>query len=174
LALIESQRRGWTDLLVMASTVVGVVGLLAFVAWERRVPNPMLPLALFAHRNFAGANLTTALVYGGLSMGSLSITLDVQEVAGYKQYSGSAAPVPNSKRYRRFRLAFPPTSRTPTRRTRYWRLRSRNGKAVVHFEPYCRRGGFNDSVWAMIKTSTVKTTIGGGGGGRVGGGGGGR
>ena len=92
MALIESQRRGWTDLLVMASTVVGVVGLLAFVAWERRVPNPMLPLALFAHRNFAGANLTTAFVYGGFSTGSLSITLHVQAVAGYKQYSVSAAP----------------------------------------------------------------------------------
>jgi hypothetical protein len=38
-ALIESQRRGWIDLLVTASTVVGVVGLLAFVAWERRVPH---------------------------------------------------------------------------------------------------------------------------------------
>jgi hypothetical protein len=65
-----------------------------------------------------------------------------------------------------------PTSSTPTRRTRYWRLRSRNSKAVVHFETYCRRSGFSDSVWAMIKTSAVKTTIGGGGGGRVGGGGG--
>jgi hypothetical protein len=31
-ALIESQRRGWNDLLVTASTVVGIAALPAFVA----------------------------------------------------------------------------------------------------------------------------------------------
>ena len=61
-ALIESQRRGETDLLVTASTVVGVVGLLAFVAWERREPHPMPPLSLFANRNLDGANVTTEFV----------------------------------------------------------------------------------------------------------------
>ena len=39
-AVIESQRRGWDDLLVTASTAVGVATLLAFVAWERRAPHP--------------------------------------------------------------------------------------------------------------------------------------
>ena len=94
-ALIESQRRGWTDLLVTASIVVGVVGVVAFVAWERRVPHPMLPLDLFANRNFTGANLTTAFVYGGLSMGSLSITLYVQEVAGYSATAAGLATLPS-------------------------------------------------------------------------------
>jgi hypothetical protein len=45
---------------------------------------------------------------------------------------------------------------------------------VVHFEPYCRRSGFDDSVWAMTTISTAKMIIGGGGGGRILGGGGGR
>jgi EmrB/QacA subfamily drug resistance transporter len=94
-ALIESQRRGWTDLLVTTSIVVGVASLLAFVAWERRVPHPMLPLNLFANRNFAGANVTTAFVYGALSMGSLSITLYVQEVAGYSATLAGLATLPS-------------------------------------------------------------------------------
>ncbi len=94
-ALIESQRRGWTDPLVAAFTVVGVAALLAFVAWERRAPHPMLPLDLFANRNFAGANLTTAFVYGGLAMGSLSITLYVQEVAGYSATAAGLATLPS-------------------------------------------------------------------------------
>src|SRR6202453_1650446 len=82
-ALIESQQHGWVDPLVTASLVVGVAALLGFVAWEHRAPQPMLPLRLFANRNFAGANLATAFVYGALMLGSLSTALYIQEVAGY-------------------------------------------------------------------------------------------
>jgi EmrB/QacA subfamily drug resistance transporter len=82
-ALIGSQRHGWSDRLVIASMVVGVAVLLAFLAWERRCPHPMMPLRLFTIRNFAGANLVTAFVYGGLAMGSLSTALYLQEVVGY-------------------------------------------------------------------------------------------
>ena len=57
---------------------------------------------------------------------------------------------------------------------RNYRFRSRTEEAGVHFERYCGRIGFGDSVWDMTTISTVHTTIGGGGGGRVGGGGGGR
>jgi hypothetical protein len=94
-ALIESQRRGWNDLLVTASTVVGIAALPAFVAWERRAPHPMLPLNVFANRNFAGANLMTAFFYGGLQMGSLSIALYVQEVAGYSATAAGLATLPS-------------------------------------------------------------------------------
>src|ERR1700739_3138908 len=82
-AVIESQRHGWADPVLTVSMVVGVAALLAFLAWERRSPHPCLPRGLCAIRNFAGANLATAFVYGGLSMGSLSIALYIQEVAGY-------------------------------------------------------------------------------------------
>jgi EmrB/QacA subfamily drug resistance transporter len=82
-ALIESQQHGWGDPLVTASLVLGVAALLAFVAWERRARYPMLPLRLFTNRNFAGANLATAFVYGALMLGSLSTALYIQEVAGY-------------------------------------------------------------------------------------------
>ena len=82
-ALIESQRRGWSDPLVIASVVVGIATLLAFVAWERRTPHPILPLGMFTIRNFAGANLVSAFVYGGLAMGSIATALYLQEVAGY-------------------------------------------------------------------------------------------
>lgn len=94
-ALIESQRRGWADPLVTASTVLGVAALLAFIPWERHAPHPMLPLNLFANRNFAGANLTTALVYGGLSMCSLSIALYTQEVAGYSATVAGLVTLPS-------------------------------------------------------------------------------
>jgi len=82
-ALIESHRRGWTSPLVGILSVVGVTALLAFVVWQRRAPHPMVPPQLFAIRNFAGANLATAFVYGGLTLGSIAMALYLQEVAGY-------------------------------------------------------------------------------------------
>jgi hypothetical protein len=81
-ALIEAGKHGWhADLVV--SLVAGVAALAAFVAWQRRAPHPLVPLGLFAVRNFARANLATAFVYGATAMGSLAIALYTQEVAGY-------------------------------------------------------------------------------------------
>jgi len=82
-ALIESGKHGWADPGIVASLVVGVAALLAFVAWERRAPRPLVPLGLFRIRNFVGANLVTAFIYGALTMGSLGVALYTQEVAGY-------------------------------------------------------------------------------------------
>jgi EmrB/QacA subfamily drug resistance transporter len=93
-ALIESQRRGWSAPLVTASVVVGAAALLAFMAWERRAPHPMLPLGLFEIRNFAGANLATAFIYGALAMGSLGTALYLQEIAGYPAIAAGLITLP--------------------------------------------------------------------------------
>jgi len=93
-ALIESGRHGWNAPLIRGALVVGVAALLAFVAWQRRAPHPMLPLSLFTTRNFAGANLVTAFVYGGITMGSLAIGLYLQEVAGYSATAAGLVTLP--------------------------------------------------------------------------------
>jgi EmrB/QacA subfamily drug resistance transporter len=92
--LIESQRRGWSNPLVSGSMVVGIMALVAFVRWQRHGPHPMLPLDLFASRNFAGASLATAFIYGGLALGSLVIALYTQEVAGYSATAAGLATLP--------------------------------------------------------------------------------
>ncbi len=94
-ALIESQQRGWNSPVVATSSLVGLVGLLAFVAWERRCPDPMVPRQLFATRNFAAANLATAFVYGGLTLGSLATALYLQEVAGYPALVAGLSTLPS-------------------------------------------------------------------------------
>ena len=94
-ALIEQGRRGWGDPVVRAALVAGIAALLAFVAWQRRAPHPMVPLSLFATRNFAGANLVTAFVYGGITMGSLAIGLYLQEVAGYSATAAGLTTLPS-------------------------------------------------------------------------------
>jgi EmrB/QacA subfamily drug resistance transporter len=48
---------------VVIPLLIGVAGLVAFVLTERRSRHPMLPLEIFRHRAFTGANLVTFLVY---------------------------------------------------------------------------------------------------------------
>ena len=81
--LIDSQQHGWTHPVVAASIAMGAAMLLLFLAWEHRAPYPMIPPRLLTVRDFAGANLATAFVYGGLALGSLVISLYIQEVGGY-------------------------------------------------------------------------------------------
>src|ERR1700733_8426473 len=92
--LIESQRRGWLVPVVTGSMVSGITALVAFVASQRRSSHPLVPLRLFAIRNFAGANLATAFIYGGLAVASLVISLFAQEVAGYSATAAGLATLP--------------------------------------------------------------------------------
>jgi predicted MFS family arabinose efflux permease len=96
-ALIEQGRptRGWDDPRVRVALVVGIAALLAFVAWQRRAPHPMVPRGLFTRRNFTGANLVTAFVYGGITMGSLAIALYLIEVAGYSATAAGLITLPS-------------------------------------------------------------------------------
>jgi len=94
-ALIEQGRRGWDDPRVRVALVVGVAALLAFVTWQRRAPHPMVPPGLFTIRNFTGANLVTAFVYGGITMGSLAIALYLMEIAGYSATAAGLITLPS-------------------------------------------------------------------------------
>ena len=49
------------------ASLAGIVGIAAFIMWERRVRAPMVDLALFANRAFSGANISTFFLYFALS-----------------------------------------------------------------------------------------------------------
>jgi DHA2 family methylenomycin A resistance protein-like MFS transporter len=55
--IIEGRERGWTSPPVIAGFAAGLVLLAAFVAAERRHPEPLVDLALLGRRTFAGANV---------------------------------------------------------------------------------------------------------------------
>jgi EmrB/QacA subfamily drug resistance transporter len=93
-ALIEQPRRGWEDPLIVASLLIGLTLLAAFVWWERRAPEPMLPLSLFSRRNFSFANLETLTVYAGLSTLTFFLVLFVQQLAGYSALKSGLALLP--------------------------------------------------------------------------------
>lgn len=94
LGLIEQGRLGWSHPLVVVSLLGGLASLVAFVAWERRAPDPMLPLRLFTSRNFAWGNLATAAIYAALYFGGLIVTLFLQQVAGWSATAAGLSQVP--------------------------------------------------------------------------------
>ena len=94
LALIEQPTRGWGDPLVAASLAAGAVALGAFLWWERRAPDPMLPLHLFAQRNFAAGNAATFAIYAGLGAMSFLVVIFLQQVAGYSAVDAGLTLVP--------------------------------------------------------------------------------
>ncbi|PPF25513.1 MFS transporter [Rathayibacter rathayi] len=93
-ALIEQERLGIQDPLVLTALIGGVAALVAFVAWERRAAHPMLPLSLFSSRNFTVGNVSTAFVYGALSFGFFALGLFLQQTLGFTATLAGLATLP--------------------------------------------------------------------------------
>lgn len=74
--------------------LIGLVGLVAFVVVERRSSHPMLPLDLFADRQFTATNLVTFAVYAALGVVFLLLVLDLQIVAGFTPLAAGLALLP--------------------------------------------------------------------------------
>ena len=92
-ALIEAPERGLAGL-VAVSAVVGVVAAVTFVFAERRSPNPMLPLTMFASRQFTAANLVTFVVYAALSGFFFLFVAFLQISMDYSPIAAGAASLP--------------------------------------------------------------------------------
>jgi EmrB/QacA subfamily drug resistance transporter len=93
-ALIEGQRLGFSHPAVVVTLTVGVLCLIAFPWWERRTSDPMMPLGIFAARNFAVGNLATVFLYAALSLGILIVALFLQETAGLSATEAGLATLP--------------------------------------------------------------------------------
>jgi hypothetical protein len=61
--IIQGPEAGWTSPSIVVAFVVFVVGLVAFVLWERRADEPMMDLGLFAERSYTLAILA---IFAGL------------------------------------------------------------------------------------------------------------
>jgi EmrB/QacA subfamily drug resistance transporter len=93
-ALIEQPTHGWGDTRVAVPLVGGTLLFCAFLAWERRCTQPMLPLDLFKIRNFAVGNLTTLALYGGLGVATFFLVLFLQQVGGYTPLEAGLSLLP--------------------------------------------------------------------------------
>ncbi|MBG6237459.1 EmrB/QacA subfamily drug resistance transporter [Mycetocola sp. CAN_C7] len=93
-ALIEQGRYGWTSPIVWVPLVVGVIAFALFLWWEGRTRDPMMPLSLFASRNFSAGNIATVFVYGALGFGFFVIAIYLQQVAGWSATLAGLATLP--------------------------------------------------------------------------------
>jgi EmrB/QacA subfamily drug resistance transporter len=91
-ALIEAP--GGMSAAVWVATIAGVVALVAFVLHERRSENPMLPLSLFADRQFSAANLVTVVVYAALGGVFFLLVAFLQISMGWSPLASGAASLP--------------------------------------------------------------------------------
>jgi EmrB/QacA subfamily drug resistance transporter len=92
--LIESSSRGFAHPGVCAALISAIILLALFLVLEARSKNPMLPLALFRSRNFAGANLLTFLLYGALGGTLFFLPLNLIQVQRYSATAAGAAFLP--------------------------------------------------------------------------------
>ena len=90
---IEQPQYGW-DAAIVATLLGGAITLVAFVVWERREPQPMLPLRLFRLRNFSVANIETFSVYGGLSVFSFFLVVFLEQLGGYSPFRAGLSLLP--------------------------------------------------------------------------------
>ena len=63
--LLEAGESGWGSAQVLVLGAVSIALLVAFVARQARIANPLMPLRLFRSRNVTGANLVMALMVVG-------------------------------------------------------------------------------------------------------------
>jgi EmrB/QacA subfamily drug resistance transporter len=94
--LIRGSSNGWTDSLTVLALAVAVVMLTAFVAIETRVKQPIMPLALFAHRSRASAYLILLLLTASLMSMFFFLTQFLQNGLGFTPLAAGAAFLPAS------------------------------------------------------------------------------
>ncbi len=93
-ALTRSGDAGWSSAETVISLSVGAVLLAAFLAWESRVSEPMVPLRLFAVREFAAGNLTTYLMSGATFAAAFFVTQEFQFARGYSPLGAALRLLP--------------------------------------------------------------------------------
>jgi EmrB/QacA subfamily drug resistance transporter len=98
--LIEGQRYNWGEfaygVTIPEIIVAGVALIVLFVVWERFQAEPLVPLSLFAERNFAVANwIAAAISFGMLSL-FLPITIYLQSVRGFSALTAGLTLAPMS------------------------------------------------------------------------------
>lgn len=96
------ERGGWERMAVLGAGIGGVFASVAFLAVERsrgrsssdRVPAPMLPLAIFASRQFSAINVITFCVYCATAGELFMLVLELQAGAGFSAVAAGSALLP--------------------------------------------------------------------------------
>ncbi len=91
-ALIEAPDRGLAGIALPA--LVGLAALAAFIQIERRSSHPLIPLDIFASRQFTAANLVTFALYAALGSVFFLMAITLQVSVGLSPLRAGAALLP--------------------------------------------------------------------------------
>jgi EmrB/QacA subfamily drug resistance transporter len=82
-AVISGPQHGWGSTRVLLAIAVALLGLSAFILWERRVAHPMLDMSFFRNPMFTGAVSGGILIAFGMGGSLFLLTQHLQFVLGY-------------------------------------------------------------------------------------------
>jgi EmrB/QacA subfamily drug resistance transporter len=80
--LVRSQSQGWTSVEVLIALGAGALLVAAFIAYELRTRDPMLPMEFFARRGFAVTNGVSLAMYFGMFGSIFFLSQYLQNVLG--------------------------------------------------------------------------------------------
>jgi EmrB/QacA subfamily drug resistance transporter len=92
--LVRGNEHGWTSLGVAGPIAAGIVLLGAFVLWEQRTPEPMVPMRFFRKRAFSAANITSLLMSFGMFGAIFLLAQFFQIVQGYSPLEAGLRTLP--------------------------------------------------------------------------------
>jgi EmrB/QacA subfamily drug resistance transporter len=92
--LIEGPSTGWGSVGPLAALIAGVLVLGAFVLWERRAAEPIMPLGMFASAQFSTANVATFVVYAALGGAFFLLPIQLEVVSGYSALEAGISLLP--------------------------------------------------------------------------------
>jgi EmrB/QacA subfamily drug resistance transporter len=81
--LVRGNSLGWSSTEIVTAFVLGAIALAAFVVWELRTSNPMLPMRFFRNRTFTLANIASLLMSFGMFGSIFLLAQFFQTVQGY-------------------------------------------------------------------------------------------
>ncbi len=92
--IVKAQDYGWTSATVLGTGVAGLALLMAFVWWELRTPQPMLPMRFFRSRGFtATSGVSVGMFFG--TFGSIFLLAQFfQTVQGYSALEAGLRTLP--------------------------------------------------------------------------------
>jgi EmrB/QacA subfamily drug resistance transporter len=94
LGLVRANALGWTSSYVLTALIGGAALVAAFVRWELRAAQPMLPMRLFASRGFSAANGASVLMFFGMFGSIFLLAQALQTMQGYSPLGAGLRMLP--------------------------------------------------------------------------------
>jgi EmrB/QacA subfamily drug resistance transporter len=92
--LIRAGDEGWSSTATVGTLTSGALLLAGFVAWELRVPDPMLPMRFFLNRSFSAGSATGFLMSGTIFSAAFLVAQFMQFAQGHSPFETGLRVLP--------------------------------------------------------------------------------